>query len=150
MSMRDAPQPTPIDILLVEDNPGDVRLMTETFREGKISNRLSVVTDGVLALAFLRRQSPYDDAPRPDLILLDLSLPRKNGQELLAEIKQDPDLKRIPVVVVTSSEAEKDILEAYNNHVNCYLTKPVALEQFTAVVRSVEDFWLAVVKLPPK
>ena len=148
--MSDTPQPTPIDILLVEDNPGDVRLMTETFREGKISNRLSVVEDGVFALAFLRRQSPYDTALRPDLILLDLSLPRKSGQELLAEIKQDPDLKRIPVVVITSSEAEKDILEAYNNHVNCYLTKPVVLEQFMAVVRSVEAFWLTVVKLPPK
>jgi chemotaxis family two-component system response regulator Rcp1 len=148
--MSEAPRATPIDILLVEDNPGDVRLITETFQEGKISNRLSVVEDGVEALAFLRRQSPYDAAPRPDIILLDLSLPRKSGQELLAEIKQDPELKRTPVVVITSSEAEKDILEAYNNHVNCYLTKPLVLEQFMAVVRSVEEFWLAVVKLPPK
>jgi chemotaxis family two-component system response regulator Rcp1 len=112
--MSEAPRATPIDILLVEDNPGDVRLITETFQEGKISNRLSVVEDGVEALAFLRRQSPYDAAPRPDIILLDLSLPRKSGQELLAEIKQDPELKRTPVVVITSSEAEKDILEAYN------------------------------------
>ena len=139
----------PIEILLVEDNPGDARLLTETFREGKIRNRLSVVEDGVKALAFLRRQGEYGSAPRPDLILLDLSLPRKNGQEVLAEVKQDADLKRIPVVVITSSQAEKDILQAYNNYVNCYLTKPVDLEQFMSVVRSVEDFWLCVVKLPP-
>ena len=105
--------------------------------------------DGVEALAFLRREGQHGSAPRPDLILLDLSLPRKSGQEVLAEIKQDPDLKRIPVVVITSSQAEKDILEAYNNYVNCYLTKPVDLEQFMAVVRSVEEFWLSVVKLPP-
>jgi two-component system, chemotaxis family, response regulator Rcp1 len=123
--------------------------MTETFREGKINNRLSVVEDGVEALAFLRREGKYGSAPRPDLILLDLSLPRKNGQEVLAEAKQDPGLKRIPVCVITSSAAEKDILEAYNNYVNCYLTKPVDLEQFIAVVRSVEDFWLSFVKLPP-
>ena len=148
--MSDAAGARPIEILLVEDNPGDVRLMTETFREGKINNRLSVVEDGVEALAFLRREGKYGPAPRPDLILLDLSLPRKNGQEVLAEVKQDPDLKRIPVCVITSSAAEQDILEAYNNYVNCYLTKPVDLEQFLAVVRSVEDFWLAVVKLPPK
>lgn len=139
----------PIEILLVEDNPGDVRLMRETFRDGKIRNRLSVASDGVEALAFLRREGKYHAAPRPDLILLDLSLPRKNGQEVLAEIKQDADLKRIPVCVITSSAAEKDIVEAYNNYVNCYLTKPVDLEQFIGVVRSVENFWLSVVKLPP-
>ncbi len=137
-----------IEILLVEDNPGDVRLLTETFREGKVHNRISVVEDGVEALAFLRRQGKYDTAPRPDLILLDLSLPRKNGHEVLAEVKHDPDLKRIPVCVITSSEAERDILDAYNNHVNCYLTKPVRLEQFIGVVRSVENFWLSLVKLP--
>jgi two-component system, chemotaxis family, response regulator Rcp1 len=140
----------PIDILLVEDNPGDVRLLTETFRDGKVSNRLVVVEDGVEALAFLRGEGKYRAVPRPDLILLDLSLPRKNGQEVLAEIKQDADLKRIPVVVITSSQAEKDILQAYDNHVNCYLTKPVDLGQFMGVVRSVEQFWLSIVKLPPK
>ena len=139
----------PIEILLVEDNPGDVRLLMETFREGKIRNRISLVEDGVEALAFLRKEGEHGSAPRPDLILLDLSLPRKNGQEVLAEVKQDADLKRIPVVVITSSQAEKDILQAYNNHVNCYLTKPVDLEQFMGVVRSVEEFWLSVVKLPP-
>jgi len=147
--MTDAGGARPIDLLLVEDNPGDVRLMTETFREGKIHNRLFVVEDGVEALAFLRHEGKYDSAPRPDLILLDLSLPRKGGQEVLVEIKQDPDLRRIPVVVVTSSEAEKDIVEAYDNYVNCYLTKPVDLEQFMSVVRSVEEFWLSVVRLPP-
>ena len=140
----------PIEILLVEDNPGDVRLMTETFREGKIHNRLSVVEDGVEALAFLRREGAHGSAPRPDLILLDLSLPRKGGLEVLAEVKQDPDLRRIPVCVITSSAAEMDVLEAYNNYVNCYLTKPVDLNQFMGVVRSVEEFWLSVVKLPPK
>ncbi len=139
----------PIEILLIEDNPGDVRLMTETFREGKIDNRISVVEDGVEALAFLRKEGKYSAVPRPDLILLDLSLPKKNGQEVLAEIKQDADLKRIPVCVITSSAAEKDILQAYENYVNCYLTKPVDLEQFIGVVRSVEDFWLSIVKLPP-
>lgn len=146
--MRDASSGRLIEILIVEDNPGDVRLMRETFQEGRIRNRLSVVEDGVEALAFLRREGPYDAAPRPDLILLDLSLPRKNGHEVLMEIKRDLELKRIPVCVVTSSAAEKDILEAYNNYVNCYLTKPVDLEQFIGMVRSVEDFWLSIVKLP--
>jgi two-component system, chemotaxis family, response regulator Rcp1 len=148
--MSEAAGAQPIDILLVEDNPGDVRLLTETFREGKISNRLTVIEDGVEALAFLRGEGAYGSAPRPDLILLDLSLPRKDGQEVLAEIKQDADLRRIPVVVITSSQAEKDILQAYDNHANCYLTKPVDLGQFMGVVRSVEEFWLSIVKLPPK
>lgn len=147
--MSKASSSRPIEILVVEDNPGDIRLMRETFREGKSRNRLSVVEDGVEALAFLRREGKYSSAPRPDLILLDLSLPRKNGQEVLMEIKRDPQLKRIPVCIITSSAAEKDILEAYDNFVNCYLTKPVALEQFVGVVRSVEDFWLSIVKLPP-
>lgn len=147
--MSDAARSRPIEILIVEDNPGDVRLMREALQEGKICNRLSVVEDGVEALAFLRRQEKHGSAPRPDLILLDLSLPRKNGQEVLAEIKQDADLKRIPVCVITSSAAEKDILQAYNNHVNCYLTKPVDLEQFMQAARSIKDFWLLVVKLPP-
>jgi chemotaxis family two-component system response regulator Rcp1 len=147
--MSDAAGSRPIEILLVEDNPGDVRLMMETLREGKIRNRISVAEDGVEALAFLRHEGKYGSVPRPDLILLDLSLPRKNGQEVLAEIKQDAELKRIPVCVITSSAAEKDILQAYENYVNCYLTKPVDLEQFIAVVRSVEDFWLSIVRLPP-
>ena len=147
--MSDTTGARPIEILLVEDNPGDVRLMTETFREGKVRNRLSVAEDGVEALAFLRRQGKHRTAPRPDLILLDLSLPRKTGHEVLAEIKEDADLKRIPVCVISSSAAETDILRAYNNHVNCYLTKPVDLQQFSGVVRSVEEFWLSVVKLPP-
>jgi two-component system, chemotaxis family, response regulator Rcp1 len=146
--MSESPAVRPIQILLVEDNPGDVRLLTETFREGKIHNRLSVVEDGVEALEFLRREGKHRSAVRPDLILLDLSLPRKGGQEVLAEIKQDPELKCIPVCVITSSAAEKDILEAYNNYANCYLTKPVGLEQFMSVIRSVEQFWLSVVQLP--
>jgi CheY-like chemotaxis protein len=139
-----------IDILLVEDNPADVRLMMETFREGQINNRIAVAADGVEALAFLRRQGRFAAAPRPDLVLLDLSLPRMNGQELLARIKQDPDLKRIPVVIITSSQARQDVLQAYNNHANCYLTKPLDLEQFMGVVRSVEEFWLTFVQLPPE
>ena len=147
--MSDATGARPIEILLVEDNPGDVRLLMETFREGRIRNRISLVEDGVEALAFLHKEGEHSSAPRPDLILLDLSLPRKNGQEVLAEVKQDADLKRIPVVVITSSQAEKDILQAYNNYANCYLTKPVDLEQFMGVVRSVEEFWFTVVKLPP-
>lgn len=140
----------PIDILLVEDNPGDVRLIVETFREGKIGNRLSVVADGAEALAYLGREEPYSFARRPQLILLDLNLPRKSGQEVLAEIKQDAELKRIPVVILTSSQAERDITQAYNNHVNCYLTKPVQLENFMAVIRSVQHFWLCIVTLPPE
>jgi CheY-like chemotaxis protein len=139
----------PIDILLVEDNPGDVRLTIEALRDAKIRNRLHVVEDGERALAFLHRQAGYGDAPRPDLILLDLNLPRKDGREVLAEIKQDPDLKRIPVVILTSSAAEQDILQAYNLHANCYITKPVDLDQFLRVVRSIEDVWLLVVALPP-
>jgi CheY-like chemotaxis protein len=148
--MRDLVSSTPIEILLVEDNEGDVRLLTETFRKGKIHNRLWVVEDGVEAIAFLRRQEQYGSAPRPDLILLDLSLPRKNGQEVLAEIKQDSNLKRIPVCVITSSEAEKDILQAYNNHASCYLIKPVGMPQLVDMVRTLEEFWLSFVKLPPK
>ena len=148
--MTDAASPQPVEILLVEDNPGDVRLMTETFREGKINNRISVVEDGVEAVAWLRREGKYASAPRPDIVLLDLSLPRKNGLEVLAEIKEDANLKRIPVVMITSSHAEQDVLQAYNNHANSYLTKPVDLDQFMKVVRLVEEFWLTVVKLPPK
>ena len=141
---------TPVDFLLVEDNPGDVRLTQEALRDAKIRNRVSVVEDGVEALAFLRRQGRYAEMPRPDVILLDLNLPRKDGREVLAEIKADPDLRRIPVVILTTSEAEEDILRAYNLNANCYVTKPVDFQQFVKVIHSIEDFWLSVVKLPPK
>ncbi len=135
-------------ILLVEDNPGDIRLTEEALKEGKVRNSLHVVMDGEEAMAFLRNEGEYTDAPRPDLILLDLNLPRKDGREVLAEIKDDDDLKCIPVVVLTTSQAEEDVARTYNLHANCYITKPVDLEQFLNVVRSIEDFWLSVVKLP--
>ena len=140
----------PIEVLLVEDNPGDVRLTREALRDGKVHNNLSVAPDGVEALAFLRRQGKYADAPRPDVILLDLNLPRKDGREVLEEIKADPSLARIPVVILTSSEAERDIAQAYALHANCYVTKPVDLDQFITVVKSIEDFWFTIVKLPPE
>jgi CheY-like chemotaxis protein len=138
----------PVKILLVEDNPGDVRLTQEAFKENKVRNSLSVVEDGLEAMAFLHRAGKYTEAPRPDLILLDLNLPKKNGREVLKEIKEDPKLKSIPVVVLTTSKAEEDIIKSYNLHANCYITKPVDLEQFITVVKSIEDFWLTVVKLP--
>jgi two-component system, chemotaxis family, response regulator Rcp1 len=138
-----------IEILLVEDNPGDVRLTVEALSTAKVRNTLHVVEDGERALAFLHQEAPYANSPRPDLILLDLNLPRKGGWEVLAEIKQDPDLKRIPVVILTSSAAEQDILQSYDLHANCYITKPVDLDQFLRIVRLIEDFWLVVVKLPP-
>jgi CheY-like chemotaxis protein len=138
----------PIEILLVEDNLGDARLTQEALREAKVRNRLSHVRDGVEALAFLRREGAHAEAPRPDLILLDLNLPRKDGREVLAEIKQDERLRRIPVVVLTVSQADEDILRVYDLNANCYITKPVDLEQFIKVVRSIEEFWLAIVKLP--
>ncbi len=137
-----------IKVLLVEDNPGDVRLTKEALKEGKMLNRVTVVGDGVEALSFLRRQGKYADAGQPDLILLDLNLPKKDGRQVLAEIKADPGLKRIPVVVLTTSSAEEDILKTYDLHANCYVTKPVDLEQFMRVVKSIEDFWITVVKLP--
>jgi two-component system, chemotaxis family, response regulator Rcp1 len=140
--------PQPINILLVEDNPGDVRLTVEALKEGRVRNQLSVVSDGVEALAFLRNQGQYSDAPRPDLMLLDLNLPKKDGREVLAEIKADPALRRIPVVVLTTSEAEADVLKSYALHANCYITKPVDLEQFINVIGTIEDFWLTIVKLP--
>ena len=140
----------PIDILLVEDNPGDVRLTQENFKESKLHNNLFVANDGVEAMAFLRREGKFRNAVRPDLILLDLNLPKKDGREVLTEIKGDDELKSIPVVVLTISGAEEDILETYNQHGNCYITKPIDLEQFTKVVRSIEDFWLSIVKLPPE
>jgi two-component system, chemotaxis family, response regulator Rcp1 len=139
-----------IEILLVEDNPGDVRLTREALKDGKIVNNLHVAENGVEALAFLRQEGKYHDAVRPELILLDLNLPKKDGREVLAEIKADKDLKRIPVVILTSSEAEQDIVKSYNLHANCYVTKPVDLDQFITVVKSIEHFWLKVVKLPPE
>jgi CheY-like chemotaxis protein len=136
------------EVLLVEDSPGDVRLTREALKEGKVRNNLSVVNDGVEAMEFLRREGKYADAPRPDIVLLDLNMPRKDGREVLAEMKSDDDLKRIPVVILTTSEAEQDILKTYELHANCYLTKPVDLEQFISIVKSVEDFWLTIVQLP--
>ena len=139
----------PIDILLVEDNPGDVRLTREALKEGKVLNNLHVASDGMEAVAFLRRQGKFADEIRPDIILLDLNLPKKDGREVLADIKTDPDLRRIPVVILTTSKAEEDILKTYDLHANCYITKPVDLDQFITVVQSVEDFWFTVVRLPP-
>jgi CheY-like chemotaxis protein len=136
------------EVLLVEDSPGDVRLTREALKEGKVRNNLSVVSDGVEAMEFLRREGKYADAPRPDIVLLDLNMPRKDGREVLAEMKSDESLKRIPVVILTTSEAEQDILKTYDLHANCYLTKPVDLEQFISIVKSVEDFWLTIVQLP--
>jgi two-component system, chemotaxis family, response regulator Rcp1 len=138
----------PIEVLLVEDNPGDVRLTREALKEGKVSNNLAVAENGVEALAYLRREGQYVDSVRPDLILLDLNLPRKDGREVLEEIKADASLRNIPVVVLTSSEAEQDILRAYELHANCYISKPVDLDQFVKVVKSIEDFWFTIVKLP--
>lgn len=139
-----------IEILLADDNEGDVRLALETLRESKIHNHVNVVHDGVQAMAYLRREAEFANALRPDLIMLDLNMPRKDGREVLAEIKSDDDLKRIPVVVLTISQAEQDILKSYNLHANCFITKPVDLQQFVRVVQSIEEFWFAIVKLPPK
>jgi chemotaxis family two-component system response regulator Rcp1 len=139
----------PIEILLVEDSPGDVRLTKEALREGKVLNALHVAGDGVQAMEFLRREGKQARAPRPDVILLDLNLPRKDGREVLAEIKSDENLKRIPVVILTISQAEEDILKTYNLGANCYINKPVDLEQFTKVVKSIDNFWFTIVTLPP-
>ena len=136
------------DFLLVEDNPGDVRLTQEALKSHKVQNNLHVVTDGEEAMLFLRRQGKYKDAPRPDVILLDLNLPKKDGREVLAEIKSDPLLKTIPVVVITSSEAEQDVIRSYDLNANCYVTKPVNFDQFVKVVQSISEFWLTIVKLP--
>jgi two-component system, chemotaxis family, response regulator Rcp1 len=138
----------PVDILLVEDNEGDARLAKEAMRDSKIRNNLHHVSDGDEAMAFLRKEGEYAAAPRPDLILLDLNLPRKDGRQVLAEIKGDKSLMRIPVVILTVSSAEEDILKTYNLHANCFITKPIDLSQFIKVVRSIEDFWLTIVKLP--
>ena len=137
-----------INILLVEDNPGDRRLTVEALKEAKIGNEIHAVNDGAAAIAFLRRQGKYVDAPRPGLILLDLNLPKMDGREVLKEIKQDPSLKSIPVVILTTSEAEEDIIKTYDSHANCYITKPVDFEQFMKVVRSIQDFWVTIVQLP--
>ena len=139
-----------IEILMVEDNPADVRLTVEAFRDAKVLNNMHVVHDGEDALAFLRREGKHSGAPKPDLILLDLNLPKKDGREVLTDIKNDPELRRIPVVVLTTSDDEKDVLKAYDLHVNAYITKPVDLDQFIKIVEAVEDFWLSVVKLPPR
>jgi CheY-like chemotaxis protein len=137
-----------IEILLVEDSAGDVRLTIEALKEAKVHNKLNVVPDGVEAMDYLNRKNAYKDASYPDLILLDLNLPRKDGREVLAEIKGDPKLKHIPVVVLTTSRSEEDVLKAYDLHANCYITKPVDFRQFMSIVKSIENFWLSVVKLP--
>jgi len=139
-----------VEILLVEDNLADIRLMEEALKEGKINNNLSIAKDGIEALDFLHREGRYNDAPRPDIILLDLNLPKKDGREVLEEIKSDDKLKSIPVVILTISKAEEDILKSYKLYANCYITKPVDLDQFFRVANSIEDFWLTIVKLPPK
>jgi chemotaxis family two-component system response regulator Rcp1 len=139
----------PVEILLVEDNPGDERLTREALKEGKVYSNLHWVKDGVEAMEFLRRQGRYSSVPRPDIILLDLNLPKKDGREVLQDIKNDAELKRIPVVVLTTSKAEEDVLRTYNLHANCYVTKPVDLEKFIVVVKSIDVFWLTVVTLPP-
>ncbi len=142
------PNGKPVDILLVEDSPGDVRLAVEALKEAKVSNRLSVAEDGVEALAFLHRQGKYADARRPDLVLLDLNLPRKDGRQVLSEIKADPNLRQIPIVVLTTSGANEDILRAYDHHANCYITKPMDFQKFMDVIKVIKEFWLTVVKLP--
>lgn len=140
---------SPIEILLVEDNPGDARLAQEALRDAKVRNNLHWVQDGVETMAFLRQEGQYSEVPRPDLILLDLNLPKKDGREVLTEIKSDESLRRIPVVILTVSADEQDILDTYDNHANCYITKPLDLGQFMEVVKSIEEFWLTIVKLPP-
>ncbi len=140
---------SPVEILLVEDNPGDVRLAQEALKDAKVRNNLHVAMDGVEALAFLRREGKYADAPHPDLILLDLNLPRKDGREVLEEIKSDENLRRIPVVILTMSKAEEDILKTYDLHANCYVTKPLDLDCFIEVVQAIEGFWFSIVRLPP-
>ena len=138
-----------VEILLVEDNPGDVRLTREALKDWKMRNTLHVVEDGEEALSFLYKKGKYTNAPQPDLILLDLNLPKKDGEEVLFEIKENPGLKRIPVVILTTSKAEEDILKTYDLHANCYITKPVDFDQFISVVQKIEDFWFAIVRLPP-
>ena len=138
----------PIEVLLVEDDPGDVLLITEAFEHNKVSNVLNNVADGVEAMQFLRHEAPYEDVQEPDLILLDLNLPRKDGREVLAEVKDDPELRRIPIVVLTTSKAEEDVLRSYDLHANAYVTKPVDFDRFIDVVRQIDEFFVSVVKLP--
>lgn len=140
----------PVDILLVEDNPADVRLTKEALKDAKVLNQVYVAKDGVEAMAFLHREAPFTEVPVPDLVLLDLNLPRKDGREVLSEIKKDPQLKRIPVVVLTTSKADEDIIRSYNLHANAYVTKPVDLNRFIEITHAMEEFWFTVVKLPPK
>ncbi|MHB9106282.1 MAG: response regulator [Armatimonadota bacterium] len=150
MNIQNTYSGQPIEVLLVEDSPSDTELTVEALANGKICNHLSMVEDGVEAMEFLRRQGKFADAPRPDLILLDLNLPRKDGREVLAELKADADLKTIPVVVLTTSAAERDVLGAYALYANCYITKPVDFKQFLEVVKVIENFWLSIVTLPPQ
>jgi CheY-like chemotaxis protein len=145
-----APAVSPIEILLVEDDPGDVLMTREAFAEHRVRNNLNVVSDGAEALAYVRREGAYADAPRPDLVLLDLNLPRRDGREVLAEMKADPELRGIPIVVLTTSAAEADILASYSLHANAYVTKPVDFDRFISVVRQIDEFFVSVVKLPPK
>ncbi len=140
----------PVEILLVEDSPADVRLTQEALKEAKVLNHLQVVWDGEDAVAYLRRQGKYSNAVVPDVMLLDLNLPKMSGREVLEEVKNDPELRRIPIVILTTSQAEKDILESYDLHANCYITKPVDLDQFMDVIQHIEEFWLSIVKLPPR
>lgn len=146
--MKESPYGKPIEILLVEDNPDDANLTIDALKDGRVRNVARLIENGEDAMSYLRREGQNASAPRPDLILLDLNLPRKSGREVLAEIKEDRDLKRIPVVIMTTSKSEQDVFEAYNLHANCYVTKPVDLDQFLGVVRKIEDFWLTIVKLP--
>jgi CheY-like chemotaxis protein len=148
--MNPIDRPDPIEVLLVEDDPGDVLLIREAFEDNKVANRLHVVADGVEALQFMRREGPHGDAPRPDLVLLDLNLPRKDGREVLAEVKADGELRTIPVVVLTTSQAEEDVLRSYDLHANAYVTKPVDFDRFIGVVRQIDQFFVSVVKLPTK
>lgn len=145
---NDAQNGTPIEILLVEDNPGDVRLTQEALKEARVKNTLNVVNDGVEAMEYLRHEGKYENVSRPDLILLDLNMPRKNGLEVLSEIKADDGLKKIPVVILTVSKNDEGIVKSYNLHANCFITKPVDLDQFLNVIKSIENFWLTIVKLP--
>ncbi len=146
--MEDQSTYKPVEILLVEDNPADARLVIEVFKDFSVKNKIYAVVDGIAAMDFLNKKSEYKNAPRPDIILLDLNLPKKDGREVLKEIKEDKKLKCIPVVILTTSSAKEDIIKAYSNHANCYITKPVDFDQFLKVVQSIENFWLTIVKLP--
>jgi CheY-like chemotaxis protein len=148
--MSETSAPPPIEVLLVEDDPGDVLMTQEAFADYKIANRLTVVTNGEDAIAYMRKQGRFADVATPDLVLLDLNLPRRDGREVLRDIKQDAELRRVPVVILTTSEAEEDVLASYDLHANAYVRKPVDFEQFVAAVRAIDDFFIAVVKLPPK